>query len=462
MKPSPSAPHRILVVDDDEGLARFIAEVLADAGHEVEVAHAAAAARAAVERDGEGFDVIVTDLRMPGGSGLDLIAWARAYDPRIAVLAVTAFGSLETAVQAVRLGASDYIPKPFEADALLLAVDKALREHSLQAEVARLRDAVDARFGFEAVVARSQVMRDVVAFARRVADSPSTVLVTGPSGAGKEVIARAIHQSSRRRAQPFVAVNCAAIPDALLESELFGHKRGAFTGAVADRRGLFQEADGGTLLLDEVGDLPMGLQVKLLRALQEGEVRPVGASRAEAFDARVIAATHVDLKAAIAERRFREDLYYRLCVIELTLPGLADRADDVLPLAEHFLAEANRRVGREVRGLSGAAARLLCQYAWPGNVRELQNAIERAVNLCVGDLVTPDDLPPSLHRPREEDFLDRALDRAMTISELDRAYARRVIARCGGNKKRAAALLGVDRRTLYRWFGERDDEPGEG
>jgi two-component system response regulator HydG len=276
MKP-PLTPHRILVVDDDEGLARFVAEVLGDANPEVEVVHAAAAARAAVE-GGEGFDVIVTDLRMPGGSGLDLIAWARAYDPRIAVLAVTAFGSLETAIQAVRLGASDYIPKPFEADALLLAVDKALREHSLRAEVARLRDAVDARFGFEAVVARSQVMRDVVAFARRVADSPSTVLITGPSGAGKEVIARAIHQSSRRRAQPFVAVNCAAIPDALLESELFGHKRGAFTGAVADRRGLFQEADGGTLLLDEVGDLPMALQVKLLRALQEGEVRPVGAS----------------------------------------------------------------------------------------------------------------------------------------------------------------------------------------
>ena len=448
--------HRILVVDDDEGLARFVEEVLSDAGHEVEVAHDVVGARAAIER--ATFDVVVTDLRMPGASGLDLIAWARAYDPRIAVLAVTAFGSLETAVQAVRLGASDYIPKPFEADALLLAVDKALREHSLRAEVARLRDAVDARFGFEAVVARSQVMRDVVAFARRVADSPSTVLIRGPSGAGKEVIARAIHQSSRRRAQPFVAINCAAIPDALLESELFGHKRGAFTGAVAERRGLFQEADGGTLLLDEIGDLPMALQVKLLRALQESEVRPVGASRAERFDARVIAATHVDLAAAIAEKRFREDLYYRLCVIDLTVPALIDRLDDVLPLAEHFVAEANRRVGRSVRGLSGAAARTLCQYGWPGNVRELHNAIERAVNVCVGDLITPDDLPPTLQRPREEDFLDRAVDRAMTISELDRAYARRVIARCGGNKKRAAAALGVDRRTLHRWFGEPDDE----
>jgi DNA-binding NtrC family response regulator len=456
VKPTAHAPHRILVVDDDAGLARFVEEVLTDAGHEAEVTHDVAAARAAIER--ATFDVVVTDLRMPGASGLDLIAWARAYDPRLAVLAVTAFGSLETAVQAVRLGASDYIPKPFEADALLLAVDKALREHSLRAEVARLRDAVDARFGFEAVVARSQVMRDVVAFARRVADSPSTVLIRGPSGAGKEVIARAIHQSSRRRAQPFVAVNCAAIPDALLESELFGHKRGAFTGAVADRRGLFQEADGGTLLLDEIGDLPLALQAKLLRALQESEVRPVGASRAEPFDARVIAATHVDLKAAIAEKRFREDLYYRLCVIDLTVPALVDRIDDVLPLAEHFIADANRRVGRSVRGLSGAAARTLCQYGWPGNVRELHNAIERAVNVCVGDLITPDDLPPTLQRPREEDFLDRAVDRAMTISELDRAYARRVIARCGGNKKRAAALLGVDRRTLYRWFGEPDDE----
>ncbi|MFO0624393.1 MAG: sigma-54 dependent transcriptional regulator [Polyangiales bacterium] len=451
---------RILVVDDDVGLATFMAEVLHDAGHETVQVHGVEAARREVETGS--FDLVLTDLRMPGGSGMDLIAWLRGYDPRIAVVAVTAYGSVETAVQAIRLGATDYIPKPFEPRALLLAVDKALRERGLRREIERLRGAVEARFGFESVIARSQVMQEIVAFARRIADSPSTVLLTGPSGAGKEVIARAIHQASQRRDRPFVGVNCAAIPDTLLESELFGHKRGAFTGATADRRGLFAEAQDGTLLLDEVGDLPLGLQVKLLRALQDREIRPVGATRAEPFNVRLIAATHVDLKRAIQERAFREDLYYRLCVLEITIPPLADRADDILPLAEHFLRATNARLGRAVRGFSGAAAKMLCQHRWPGNVRELENAVERAVNVCASDLITPDDLPAPLHRPAEEDVLDRALDRQMTLDELNLAYARRVLVRVGGNKKRAAALLGIDRRTLHRWFGGRDDDESRG
>ncbi len=453
------APTRVLVVDDDRGLAQFVVEVLTDARHEAVAVHDAASARREIE--GGAFDVVVTDLRMPGGSGLDLLAWVKGYDPRIAVLAVTAYGSLETAIRAIRLGAADYIPKPFEPDALLLAVDKSIREHAMRSELARLRGEVERRFGFDAVVARSQVMRDLVAFARRVADSPSTVLITGASGVGKEVMARAIHQASRRRARPFVAVNCAAIPDALLESELFGHKKGAFTGAVADKRGLFHEAHEGTLFLDEIGDLPQALQAKLLRVLQEREVRPVGATRAEAIDVRLIAATHQDLKAAIAARRFREDLYYRLCVLEMAIPALRDRVDDVMPLAEHFLEVSNARVGRSVSGFSGAAAKVLCQYGWPGNVRELQNAVERAVNVCAGDLISPDDLPPALQRPAEEDFLDRALDRSMTLEELELAYARRVLARCGGNKKRAAGVLGIDRRTLHRWFGPADEGDAE-
>jgi DNA-binding NtrC family response regulator len=453
-------PPRILVVDDDDALAAFVVEVVTDAGHVATAVGSAAAARAALEA--EAWDLVVTDLRMPGESGLELIAWIKAYDPRVAVLAVTAYGSLETAVRAVRLGAADYIPKPFEAAALRLAVDKSLRERRLQLELAALRTAVDARFGFEAVVARSAVMQDVLSVARRVADSPSTLLVTGASGVGKEVLARAIHQASRRRARPFVAINCAAIPDTLLEAELFGHTKGAFTGATLEKRGLFRAADGGTLFLDEVGDLPLPLQVKLLRVLQDRTVRPLGATTDEAIDVRLIAATHHDLHRAIAARTFREDLYYRLAVLELTVPRLADRPDDVVPLAEHFLAEANARVGREIRGFSGAATRLLCAFGWPGNVRELQNAVERAVNLCTGELILPDDLPAALRRPREEDYLDRALEQRLTIAELELAYARRVLAQTGGNKKRAARVLGIDRRTLQRWLGERDEEPAAG
>jgi DNA-binding NtrC family response regulator len=446
---------RILVVDDDADLARFVVEVLADAGHIVSAVHSGAEAMRHLEA--ESCELVITDVRMPGMSGLELVAWIKQFDPRIAVLAVTAYGTIETAVQAIRAGAADYIPKPFEPDALLLAVDKCLRERQMRVELERLRTEVDRRYGFEAVVARSAVMQDLVALARRVADSPSTVLITGPSGAGKEVFARAIHQSSRRRARPFVAINCGAIPEALLESELFGHRRGSFTGAIGDKQGLFQAADGGTLFLDEIGDLPSSLQVKLLRVIQEREVRPVGATKGEPVDVRLIAATHQDLARSIAARTFREDLYYRLAVIEIVLPRLADRAEDIMPLADHFLATANTRLGRKVIGFSGAARKLLCNYAWPGNVRELENAIERAVNLCDDDVITPDHLPAALQRPVEEDFLDRALERRWTVSELQVAYARRVLAQTGGNKKRSARMLGIDRRTLHRWLGERDD-----
>ena len=453
---APSA--RVLVVDDDERLAGFMAEILLDAKHVVDCV---SNPHDAVRRlEAESYDLVVTDLRMPKMSGIELIQWTKRYDPRIAVLAVTAYGSIETAVQAVRAGAADYVTKPFEPDALLLAVDKCLRERELRVEIARLRHEGD-RVGFEEVIGNSAVMRERIALARRVADSPSTVLVTGPSGVGKEVFARAIHRCSQRRDRPFVAVNCGAIPDALLESELFGHRRGAFTGAVADKQGLFQEADGGTLFLDEIGELPTALQVKLLRALQEREVRPVGATRTDEVDVRLIAATNRDLKRAIVDRTFREDLYYRLCVLELTLPPLVDRTEDILPLAEHFLRAANAKVGRSVKGLSGTAEKLLVSYAWPGNIRELQNTIERAVVLANGDLVTTDELPEALREPREEDVLARAVEQQWTAHEMLLAFAKRMLAETGGNKKKAARLLGIDRRTLHRWLGEADTEVGD-
>jgi DNA-binding NtrC family response regulator len=450
---------RLLVVDDDNALARFVAEVLTDHGHVVSTVPSVAAARLAIESDD--WDVVITDLRMPGESGLELIRWVKAYDPRISVLAITAFGSIETAVQAVRLGAADYIPKPFEPDALLLSVSKALREHSLRSEINALRSEVQSRFGFGAIIAKSAAMREMLSIAERVADSPSTILISGPSGAGKEVIAHAVHQHSRRRARPFIAVNCAAIPEALLESELFGHKKGAFTGATTDRPGLFRQASGGTLFLDEIGDLPLSLQAKLLRVLQEREVRSVGAEKSEPVDVRVLAATHRDLREAAARREFREDLFYRLAVIELHVPALADRVDDIVPLAEHFLAEHARRIGRDLQGFSGAALKMIESYGWPGNVRELQNVVERAVNLAQGPVIVPDDLPTALRKPKLETFVDQALDSVMTISELEITYARRMLARNGGNKKKTARMLGIDRRTLQRWLGERDDEHEE-
>ena len=444
------------MVDDDANLGRFIIEVLTDAHLQAVLATGGAEAIRLLEQ--ESFDLVITDLRMPGMSGIELIQWAHSYDPRVVLLAITAYGSIDTAVHAIRSGASDYLTKPFEPDTLLLAVDKCLHERAMQLEIERLRSEVDRRFGFEGLVAKSSVMRDIVNLAQRIADSPSTLLITGASGVGKEILARAIHQSSRRRNHPFVGINCAAIPDSLLESELFGHKRGSFTGAFSDKQGLLQQAQGGTLLLDEVGDLPLTLQVKLLRVLQEREVRAVGSTRSEAITFRLIAATHRDLKKGIDLGTFREDLYYRLSVIELAIPRLADRPDDVIPLAQHFLEGANRTLGKRIREFAGSSKRMLGSYAWPGNVRELENVVERAVNLCEGDVITPDDLPPALHRPREEDFLDRAADQQWTIAELETAYARRILARAGGNKKRAAAYLGIDRRTLRRWLGETDSD----
>jgi DNA-binding NtrC family response regulator len=452
----PAQSARILVVDDDSSLGRFILEILIDARHDPTLVENASEAVQRAEK--ESWDLVITDLRMPGMSGLELIAWLRNYDPRIAVLAITAYGSIETAVQAMRAGAADYITKPFEADALLLAVDKCLHERKLQMELARLRHEVDRRYGFDGVIARSAIMQEVLGLARRVADSPSTVLITGASGVGKEVLARAMHQSSRRRTRPFVAINCAAIPDNLLESELFGYRKGAFTGATGDKPGLLQQANDGTLLLDEVGDLPLPLQAKLLRVLQERKVFAVGATQGEPIDVRLVAATHRDLRTAIAQRTFRDDLYYRLSVIEITIPRLADRPDDILALADHFLAGANQRLGRNVNRFAGATKKLLTAYGWPGNVRELENAVERAVNLCESEVITPDDLPPALRQPSEQDFLDRAIERHWTLAELEMAYARRVLAQTAGNKKRAAVLLGIDRRTLHRWLGEHDPD----
>lgn len=431
-------------------MRELLGEELADAGLSVRVAGLAAQgldlARA------EAFDVVVTDLRMPEMDGFDLIRGLAALPHPPHVVMITAFGSIETAIRAVKLGAYDYITKPFEIEELLLVVDKALAERTLKRQVQRLQREVEDRFALGNIIARSNAMRDVVTMVERMAASSATVLLTGESGTGKELVARAIHYNSDRRNAPFVAVNLAAVPEALIESELFGHKRGAFTDARTDRVGLFVEADGGTLFLDEIGELAMSLQAKLLRVLQEQEVRPIGGNKTQAVNVRVIAATNRKLEAMIAEGHFREDLYYRLNVIAVDLPPLRSRPDDIAPLAAHFLQQLAG--AKPPHRLAPDAQARLQAYHWPGNVRELMNVLQRCVALCQDSLITAADLPENVHAGRSGDFLEAAVAQHLTLAELERIFIERVLADEGGNKSRAAQRLGLDRKTLYRKLDE--------
>ncbi len=461
----------ILVVEDDAAMRDLLTEELGDAGYEVKAA-AGAAAGLEIAR-AERFDLVVTDLRMPEMDGFDLIRGVMALPEPPHVVMITAFGSIETAIRAVKLGAYDYITKPFEIEELLLVADKALGERGLRAKVARLQREVEATYGLGNIIAKSQAMRDVVSLVQRIAGSTASVLVTGESGTGKELIARAIHYNSSRAAGPFVGVNLAAVPEGLIESELFGHKKGAFTDARADKPGLFVEADGGTIFLDEIGELALPLQAKLLRVLQEHEVRPLGATKNQRVDVRVVAATNKNLEAMLADGSFREDLYYRLNVIHLDLPPLRSRPEDIVPLAEHVLRElgAKQNPPRKLR-LSPEAQHVLLSYHWPGNVRELMNVLERCMALCQGELIADDDLPPHVRERRPADFLGAAVARRMSLAELEREFIERVLEDEGGNKTRAAQRLGLDRKTLYRKLDEyakadgngkpRDSSPGPG
>ncbi|HVY39236.1 MAG TPA: sigma-54 dependent transcriptional regulator [Polyangia bacterium] len=444
----------ILVVEDDAAMRAFLREVLEEEGHTVEVA---AGGRAGVERVRQGaVDLVISDVKMPDLDGLDMLREIKAVTPSPHVITITAFGSIDTAIRAVKLGAFDYITKPFDVDQLNLSVQKALAERALRSEVARLRDEVQKSYRLGNLIGRSTGMQEIFALIRRLSGSTASVLVTGASGTGKELVAKAIHFNSPRRERPFVALNCAAIPDTLLESELFGYKRGAFTDARTDRAGIFLEADGGTIFLDEIAELPPALQAKLLRVLQEGEIRPLGATRSEKVDVRVVAATNKELEARLADGTFREDLYYRLNVIHIHLPALRDRAEDILPLAEHFLARSTAKAGKDVRGFHETARKALLAYGWPGNVRELENVVERAVALAEGTLVQPEDLPQAIRERRmtAEDDLSAAVARGLTLEELEREYIKRVLAAESGNKTRAAQRLGLDRKTLYRKLEE--------
>ncbi|NVJ09037.1 sigma-54-dependent Fis family transcriptional regulator [Myxococcus sp. AM001] len=449
-------PGRVLVVEDEREMRAMLEKGLTRRGF-TPVA-LPSADEALVRLAAEDFDVVLTDLRMPGMDGLALCERIALNRPDIPVVVVTAFGSLETAVAAIRAGAYDFVTKPIDVDALVLVLERAVQHRALREEVRRLRQELGRREDSGTVVGESPPMKQAYALIDRVADLDSTVLITGESGTGKEVAARAVHTRGRRKDGPFVAINCAAMPEALLESELFGHAKGAFTDAKAARTGLFVQANGGTLFLDEVGELPLTLQPKLLRALQERTVRPVGGDTEVPFDARIVAATNRDLELAVEEDRFREDLYYRLNVIGVELPPLRARGNDVLALSQRFIEQFASRTGKRVLGPSPAAAQRLLAYGWPGNVRELQNCLERAVALTSFEEITVDDLPERVRNYSQPRVVPETQDASelVTLEELERRYIHRVLEAVGGSRTLAARILGVDRKTLYRKL-ERDD-----
>ncbi len=443
-------PGRVLVVEDEREMRAMLEKGLTRRGFAPVALPSADEALARLAA--EDFDVVLTDLRMPGMDGLALCERIVLNRPDIPVVVVTAFGSLETAVAAIRAGAYDFVTKPIDVDALVLVLERAVQHRALRDEVRRLRQELGRRGDDGAVVGDSPPMKQAYALIDRVADLDSTVLITGESGTGKEVAARAVHTRGRRKDGPFVAINCAAMPEALLESELFGHAKGAFTDAKAARSGLFVQANGGTLFLDGVGEMPLGLQPKLLRALQERVMRPVGGDHEVSFDVRVVAATNRDLEGMVEEGRFREDLYYRLNVVQMELPSLRSRGGDILLLAQHFIEHFAARANKRVTGLNESVAERLMSYSWPGNVRELRNCIERAVAVTVTERLAVDDLPEKIRAYRASHVVVASGDPSelTTLEEVERRYILRVMEEVKGNKSLAAQILGLDRKTLYR------------
>jgi DNA-binding NtrC family response regulator len=446
----------VLVVDDEPAMRELLRDELSERGYRVA---AAANGRDALKKLSEDeYAVVLTDLRMQGMQGLELLGEVKRDHPGANVIIMTAFGSVESAIEAMKRGAYDYVTKPIKTDELALVVDKAVRDARLRREVRELRRAVREDYSFQQILGKSKAMRDVFDLIRRVADSQTNVLITGESGTGKELAAKAIHFNSERRNGPFVPVNCAAIPETLLESELFGHIRGAFTDAKGDKRGLFEEASGGTLFLDEISELPVMLQAKLLRAIQEKEIRRVGSTKSVAVDTRIIAATNLALADEVRAKRFREDLYYRLNVIEIRMPPLRERREDILLLVDAFLKKCAEASKKTVKGIAESALALLMDYPWPGNVRELENVIERAVTLARGEKVMPEDLPPAIHGSRgDKKVIDEAASRTLPLEEVEKEYILRILEKTGGNKYQAAQILGIDRKTLYRKLGEIED-----
>ncbi len=440
----------VLIVDDERAMCELINDALTIRKYETRWCQSAAEAMDLLgQRD---FDVVLTDVKMPGTTGLQLCRQITEIRPDIPVVVMTAFGTMETAVDAMRSGAYDFITKPVELEMLSLTIARAVERRQLGQQIHLLKEQARNGGRLGELLGESEPMRELYDQMQRVAPSEASILITGESGTGKELVARSIHQISPRANKPFVAVNCAALSETLLESELFGHVRGAFTDARSQRRGLFLEAEGGTLLLDEMGDTPISMQVKLLRALEENRLRPVGSDREIEFDVRVLAATHRDLETAVEEGRFRQDLFYRINVIQLHLPPLRARGTDILRLAMHYVEQFAQKSKKQVTGISDPAAERLLAYAWPGNVRELRNVIERAVALTRHDTVTAEDLPEKIRKHRSTALWIGSDDPTdlVSLEEIERRYIKHVLKSVDNNRTLAAKVLGLDRKTLYR------------
>ncbi|MGQ9632016.1 MAG: sigma-54-dependent transcriptional regulator [bacterium] len=433
-----------IMIVDDEGSVRITLRILLERnGHRVLEASSGAEA-ISILKGGEIPDLVITDLKMEDLDGLGVLKAVKDEDPSVEILVVTAYGSIESAVDAVKMGAFDYITKPFEPDRILIAIEKALERRSLINEVRSLREQVRGKYGFENIIGRSQPMQRVLELVSTVSKTDATVVIEGESGTGKELIARAIHNNSPRVGKPFVGINCGALPETLLESELFGHVKGAFTGATSNRKGLFEEADGGTFFLDEIGDMSPSTQVKLLRVLQEGEVRRIGSNLPTKVDVRILAATNRKLTDLVEEGKLREDLFYRLSVIVISIPPLRERKEDIVPLAEHFLEVYRKKIKKPVSSFSLEAMNALLNHSWPGNVRELENTIERAVILTSSSVI----LPENLLIPTSP--LDHNGESAVNLEDVEREYILKTLRECSWNKAKAAQRLKIGRSTLWR------------
>jgi two-component system response regulator AtoC len=440
--------RRVLVVDDEENLRIVLRTLLKRHGFEVETAQSGEEALALVDRFGPDF--VITDVKMPKMGGMDLLATLKAKGDMPTVIVMSAYGNLDLAIEAIKAGAYDYVHKPFKPDEIVFALRKAEERELLRRENRALREEIRKEYRFEDILAKSSSMEDLFRTVAKIAEYKTTVLITGESGVGKELIARALHRRSKRPGA-FVAVNCGAIPENLLESELFGHKRGAFTDAVQDRRGLFEEAANGTLFLDEIGELPLGLQVKLLRVLQDEHIRRLGDVRDVQVDVRIVAATHRDLVIETQAGRFREDLFYRLNVLSIHVPALRERREDIPLLIEHFVERNNIRLGTQLRGTDAEARRLLFDYHWPGNVRELENTIERAMVLADGDRIQSVDLPERIRNAKDKVLTQLDSDELSikkTIRNIEEILIRRALQRTRGNRTKAAELLEISHRAL--------------
>ncbi len=448
---------RILVVDDEESIREFLDIMLRKEGYEVSMAEDGQAALDLIKK--KSFDMVISDLQMPNLTGIELLRKVKDNYPDLLFMMITAFGTTETAVEAMKLGAYDYITKPFKIDEVRINIANALRSKNLEVENRVLKKELGKEYSFQSLVGNSEIMHQIYEMIRRVSQTPTNILVTGESGTGKEMVAKAIHYNGLLKDKPFVTVNCGAIPESLMESEMFGHKKGSFTGAVSDKQGLFEVADTGTLFLDEVGELPLTIQVKLLRAIQERVIRRVGGTEDSKIEVRIIAATNRNLEDMVASGEFRQDLYYRLNVINIRTPSLRERSDDIPVLANHFLKKYNERLNKSIGAISAEAMEMLKKYDYPGNVRELENIIERTVALEGGATILPESLPPFVNTPagrkmassHEIEITDDGVDLDKVIGQIEKELLIKAIHASNGIKKRAAKLLNITFRSMrYR------------